>query len=143
MANGAGELYADGVLVTSWTRPCSLQRLRVPATAVIAIYVDKQGDSATFGLDVVNATAPPSNQWRCVQQEAVADWMKPQAEDTGWPFAKARSRDPVCDRSENEMENSLVHWTHLTYTSRWVSVQLYCRTKLALAHHSSSLNSLG
>ncbi len=132
IANGAGELYVDGRLVTSWRRPCTLHRVRVPTTSVIAVYVDKVGDSATFGLDVVNAMAPPSSQWRCVQQEAVAEWTKPYFADTSWPFANARSRDAMCPQLAGVSDVS-VNWTHLTYTSNWHSVQLYCRATLTLA----------
>lgn len=131
VANGVGELYVDGRLITSWRRPCTLHRVRVPSTSLIAVYVDKTGDSAAFGLNVINASVLPSNQWRCVQQEAISDWTNPQFTDTSWPFAQAS--EEACPQLGEVSNVGDISWTHLTYTKHWNSVQLFCRTTLALS----------
>ena len=128
MANGAGEVYVNGKRMTSWRRSCTLQQIRIPQTpSVIAVYVDKLGDSAAFGMSLINATnVPPSDAWRCVLQEASTDWMRSTFVDTSWPFANSRLHEPCPSLPISEINSRLV-WTHLTYTSQWHSVQLYCR----------------
>ena len=130
MANGVGDIYADGYHITSWSSPCMLKEIQVPATTkVMAVYVNTVGDSAAFAVKAINARLLPSTDWRCVMEEAVADWMNPTFEDTGWPFANRRIRQ-TCSSISEQLVNIPLNWTHLTYINPGSAVKLFCRCSL-------------